>query len=670
MCGIAGIFNTDRDQPVVFSQLKKMVSAIYHRGPDECGFLIDGPFGMGMSRLSIIDIASGSQPVHNEDQSIWVVFNGEIFNYIELRRDILEPKGHTFYTNSDTEAIVHLYEEFGLDFVQHLNGQFGIAIWDRKKKRVVLARDRVGIRPLFYARQNGTLWFASEIKSIFAESTITPRISKEGIAQVFTYWVNLPPATTFEDIEELPPGHLMICDENRFDIKQYWSQTFPDWDVGAYSVGAYSHTPQLPEMAEQLRAHIDDAIKLRLRADVPVAAYLSGGIDSSIISSQVKRHHNNKLITFSVAFKDAAYDERQYQNEMVRHIGTNHFMKEVSARDIAEHFIDVVWLAEKPMIRTAPAPLLALSKLVRDNNIKVVLTGEGADEMFGGYNIFRENKVRRFWAKNPDSKWRPLLLGRLYPYILKSEHAVNPFWQAFFKNHLTEVDSPLYSHLIRWDNTSKVKLLMNPELRQLFDDDPAYSRALKYIGSDIKKWHPLNQAQYLEAHLFMSGYLLSSQGDRMMMGNSVEGRFPFLDHRVIAFASRIPPEYKLRGLNEKFILKETFKHILPPSITNRPKQPYRAPIAETFLNHDTPELIREILTEEKLAQYGYFNPKGVGQLTRKMKAAGASTGAKDDMALAAVVSLQLLHYHFVEHFRAHRFKLAEKQTFVDLNKNT
>jgi len=660
MCGIAGIFNIDRNTPVVFSQLKKMVSAIYHRGPDECGFLIDGPFGMGMSRLSIIDIASGSQPVHNEDKSIWVVFNGEIYNYIELRKNLLEPKGHQFYTNSDTEAIVHLYEEFGPRFVEHLNGQFAISIWDCKKKRIVLARDRVGIRPLFYVRKNGSLYFSSEIKSIFAEGTITPRINSEGLAEVFTYWVNLPPQSTFEDVKELPPGHLMICSEKQTVIEKYWSQEFTENND-------FDRRP-ISEVAEDLREHINDAIKLRLRADVPVAAYLSGGIDSSVISSQVKRHHNNKLITFSVAFKDAAYDERQYQNEMVRHIGTNHFMKEVTAQDIAEQFIDVVWLAEKPMIRTAPAPLLSLSRMVRDKNIKVVLTGEGADEMFGGYNIFRENKVRRFWAKNPDSRWRPLLLGRLYPYILKSENAVNPFWQAFFKNHLTEVDSPLYSHLIRWDNTSKVKRLMNPKLRQLFNDDQTYSKALNYIEPDVEKWHPLNQAQYLETNLFMGGYLLSSQGDRMMMGNSVEGRFPFLDHRIIEFSSRIPPEYKIRGLNEKYILKESFKHILPPSITQRPKQPYRAPIAETFLSHDAPELIREVLTEDRLSQYGYFNPKSVGQLTRKMKAAGANTGAKDDMALASVVSLQLLHYHFVEHFREHRFKLAEKQTYVDLNK--
>jgi len=660
MCGIAGIFNIGNHKPVRFPQLKKMVAAIYHRGPDECGFLVDGSFGMGMSRLSIIDIASGTQPVHNEDKTIWVVFNGEIFNYIELRRDLLEPKGHKFYTNSDTEAIVHLYEEYGPGFVEHLNGQFSIAIWDRKKKRLILARDRVGIRPLFYAKNNGSLFFSSEMKSIFAEGTITPRINGEGIAEIFTYWVNLPPTSTFEGVEELPPGHLMIIDDSQTNIKEYWSQNFT-------TDNDFDRRP-VKDVAEELSEHINDAIKIRLRADVPVASYLSGGIDSSVISSQVKKHHNNELITFSVAFKDAAYDERQYQNEMVRHIGTNHFMKEVNGRDIAEQFIDVVWLAEKPMLRTAPAPLLALSRLVRDTNIKVVLTGEGADEMFGGYNIFRENKVRRFWAKNPESKWRPLLLGRLYPYILKSEHAVNPFWQAFFKNHLTEIDSPLYSHLIRWDNTSKLRLLMNPDLRIHFDRDQSYERALKYITPDINQWHPLNRAQFIEAHLFMSGYLLSSQGDRMMMGNSVEGRFPFLDHRVIEFSNRIPPEYKIRGLNEKYILKESFKHILPHTITQRPKQPYRAPIAETFLGQDTPELIRELLSEDILAQYGYINPKSAGQLMRKMKAAEANTGAKDDMALAAIVSLQLLHYHFVEKFHDHRFKLADKQTFVDLNK--
>jgi len=658
MCGIAGIYSWQKKQKVPEQKIENMISAQFHRGPDECGFLYDQNFAMGMSRLSIIDLSGGSQPIHNEDKSIWIVFNGEIFNYIELRPE-LEKQGHKFHTSSDTEVIVHLYEQYGLDFVQHLNGQFAISIWDTKQKRLVLARDRVGIRPLFYTQNNGTLYFSSEMKSFFTTEDVKPELDTSGIAEIFTYWVNIPPATAFKNIHELPPGHLLIANEKGMQTKEFWNYEFPE--NGDFSKASKE------QLIEETREIIHDAVTLRLRADVPVAAYLSGGIDSSVISSLVKKYHNNELVTFSVAFKDAAYDERSYQEQMAKHIGTRHKVVEVDDEAIAKHFIDVVWYAEKPMMRTAPAPLYALSELVRSNDIKVVLTGEGADEMFGGYNIFKENLIRRFWSRQPDSPWRPALLSRMYPYILKSQNAVNPFWQAFFKKNLMDTNNPYYSHLLRWDNTAQIKSIFGPQIKEQFIPENRDKDLQGYLLSEMKNWHPLNQAQYLEASMFMNGYLLSSQGDRMMMGNSVEGRFPFLDHRVVEFAAKLPPHLKLNGLTEKFALKKAFADFLPTEIINRSKQPYRAPIAQVFLGNKRPALIESLISEEKIKDYGYFNPAAAKQLINKLKRPNGAASARDDMAIVALASTQLMHYHFIENFAGHEFKLPEQQTKIHLN---
>ncbi len=657
MCGIAGIYNFSPDKTVSEKQLKRMVGALYHRGPDECGFLDAGNLAMGMARLSIIDLNTGSQPIHNEDKSVWTVFNGEIFNYIELKQELVEC-GHRFYTTSDTEVIVHAYEEYGIDFVSHLNGQFAIAIWDVRERALILLRDRFGIRPLYYMIQNNRLLFASEMKAIFAGSDITPQIDGAGLAQIFTFWVNIPPASAFKEIHELPPGHFLKIGNGKPDIRPYWSMAFP-------SNGIFSGQTK-EEVAAGLREALQQAVTLRLRADVPVAAYLSGGIDSSIISALVKKYHNNKLITFSVAFSDRDYDERTYQEEMVKHIDTDHHMVEVGPADITRDFVNAVWYAEKPMMRTAPAPLYALSRLVRQSNIKVVLTGEGADEVFGGYNIFKEDKVRRFWARQPQSAIRPLLLGRLYPYILKSQSTINPFWQAFFRKNLDAVDNPVYSHLLRWENTSKVQLMFDQNIRRHFDMDRQLTQINAFVGKELNRWHPLNRAQYLEALLFMNGYLLSSQGDRMMMANSVEGRFPFLDHNLFAFSASIDPELKIRGLNEKYILKQAFSDLIPENIVKRPKQPYRAPIASAFLSESAPEIIGEMLSEKCIRNYGYFNPKAVARLVNKLNRVNTAS-ARDDMSLVAVISTQLLHYQYVEQFPFIEVKLPEKQTYIKTN---
>ncbi len=637
MCGIAGWFNRDssfsRDEEV----LRQMTGLLTHRGPDEDGYHFGHNIALGQRRLSIIDLTSGRQPIYDETGTTCVVFNGEIFNYIELREQ-LSKRGHRFRTNSDTEVIVHAYEEYGDDFVTHLNGQFAIALWSPDEKTLILARDRVGIRPLFYTLVDGTLVFASEMKALFAYPGVVPEIDIGGIEQILTLWVNVPPRTPFRGISELGPGCLLRFGPDGMSTRPYWRLSFAREDE--------LEDRGLEYYGSRLQDLLHDAIALRLRADVPVASYLSGGIDSSVISSLVKRHYNDNLVTFSVAFSDEAYDERAYQMAMVEHIGTDHRMIEATPREIGRAFSDVVYFAEKPVIRTAPAPLFLLAGMVRRNGIKVVLTGEGADEQFGGYNIFKEDAIRRFWARQPGSALRPLLLSRIYPYI---NNQTGAFWQAFFRKGLEQTDDPYYSHRIRWRNTAQIARLLRSDVTAMFDPQRNIDEALeRYIDPDIGRWPPLCRAQYLESTLFMSGYLLSSQGDRMMMGNSVEGRFPFLDHRLIEFAATRPPKYKVKGLNEKFILKHACARHVPPGIVHRSKQPYRAPISTCFLDDDPESRGQYLLSEPALRDLPYWDPQKVGGLMARLRRTPRDRiGARDDMAIAAIVSLQLLHDHFI-----------------------
>ncbi|MFP4013586.1 MAG: asparagine synthase (glutamine-hydrolyzing) [Chitinispirillaceae bacterium] len=639
MCGITGIYNCDPAFRADRDLLRAMTGSLSHRGPDDQGFYFGEGVGLGQRRLSIIDIAGGKQPVHNEDRSVWTVFNGEIFNYLELM-DLLKARGHRFYTRSDTEVLVHLYEEYGESFVEKCNGQFAIAVWDSRRRRLVLARDRAGIRPLYYTvLENGTVLFGSEIKALFSCPEVKRGIDLVALEQIFTLWVTVPPRTIFSGVKELAPGCIARIGTEGTRVQRYWKHSFPDRD-------GYEERP-LSFYTARLRELMASAVDLRLRADVPVAAYLSGGLDSSIITALARRHHTNDLLTFSVAFRDGAFDERKYQQMMASRLGTDHRMVEVDYQDISDLFGKVVYHAESPMIRTAPAPLFALSRLVRENGIKVVLTGEGADEVFGGYGIFKESRIRRFWARVPDSQIRARLLGRVYPFVAGTNRS-GAFWQMFFKRGLTDTENPYYSHILRWSNTSRLKRFLSKDIRESFDQEHhVFGELENYLDPDMHRWDPFCQAQYLELVLFMSGYLLSSQGDRMMMGNSVEGRFPFLDYRVMEFAHSMPPRLKLNVLNEKYILKKAFGELVPEEICLRPKQPYRAPIARCFtpVNDNTSSLM---FTRQYLENSSLFDIQGVTNLMTKIESGDGQVNEVENMAVAAIASTQLLHHHFLQ----------------------
>jgi asparagine synthase (glutamine-hydrolysing) len=610
-----------------------MVRQLRHRGPDGFGFFEDGDVGLAHARLSVIDFATGGQPQTNEDGSVRTIFNGEIFNYVELRVE-LEAAGHRFATQSDTETIVHAYEEYGDAFVEHLNGQFAIALWDARRRRLVLARDRLGIRPLFYTWHEGALLFASEVKALRAGIGRGLPLDVEGIAQVFTCWATVGERTAFRDVSMLPAGHMLVVEDGRPRVTRYW-----DWNFDPAPV------PSFDEAAEQLRGLLVDAVRLQLRADVPVGAYLSGGLDSSGIVSIIRRHTGNPLRTFSIAFEDAEFDESPYQQQMARFLGTEHETLRCTRREIGEGFPDFVWHAEAPVLRTAPVPLMLLAERVRAAGIKVVLTGEGADEVFGGYDLFKEGKVRRFWAQQPDSAWRPSLLRRLYPYLRHSPVGNQAFAATYFGRSLADTHDPGYAHRARWTTTRRLWNLFTPEARGMLDAGAGELTGLE-LPAAFNEWEALSRDQYIEAKTLLEGYLLAAQGDRVAMAHSVEGRVPFLDHRVVEFAGRLPARYKLRGLREKAVLKAALAGLLPDEIRARTKQPYRAPDSPCFFEHGEPlPWVAQLLGERSLRDAGWFDAAAVARLVAKCRA-GRAIGFGDNMALVGVLSTMLLHEQF------------------------
>jgi asparagine synthase (glutamine-hydrolysing) len=641
MCGIAGILKRENSDPVAEGEMRQMLAMLRHRGPDQFGIFLDGPVGLGNARLSIIDLSTGQQPISNEDGTLWIVFNGEVFNYVELRPE-LEAKGHKFATTSDTEVLLHAYEEYGPACVERFNGQFAFAIWNTRDRSLFLARDRLGVRPLFYTLKDGNLVFASEIKSILATGRIAAEIDPAVLDQVFTFWCPISPRTIFKDITEVPPGHYLLARKGEITVKPYWELSFPTGKPEASSA-------RRAECEEQLRELLVDAARIRLRADVPVGAYLSGGLDSSIIASIVRNFTSNRLDTFSIAFDDANFDESSWQLRMAKFLGTGHQVVRATHADIGKVFPDVIWHTEVPVMRTAPAPMFMLSKLVRDSGYKVVLTGEGADEFLAGYDIFKEAKVRRFWARQPQSALRPKLLQRLYPDVDSVSKGNPALLAAFFREGLTDLEAVDYSHALRWRNGRRNGRFFSDDVRK-----QATERQLNplagLIPASFSGWDPLARAQYLEIKIFLSQYLLSSQGDRMGMAHSIEGRFPFLDYRLVEFCNQLPSNFKLRGLTEKYLLKELGRKWLPQEIWQRPKRPYRAPIHRSFFNQATPDYVRDLLSAAQVSQSGLFKPQAVEQLVQKIDR-GLAVSETEDMALAGILSTQLVHHHFVRHFK-------------------
>jgi asparagine synthase (glutamine-hydrolysing) len=614
-----------------------MNAALSHRGPDAHGIYNAGSIGLAHARLSIIDLQSGAQPMSTVDGRFWITFNGEIFNYLELREELVN-KGHSFATRSDTEVILNAYCEYGEECVNRFNGQWAFAIWDTTERKLFLSRDRAGVRPLFYTQTKDSFLFASEIKALLACPEVPREIDPVGMDQIFTFWVTLPPRTAFKHISQLPPGHSMTVQGGSVRVKQYWSVPYVE--------NGDSCNGNERARSEELLHLLFDATRIRLRSDVPVGAYLSGGIDSALTTALIRKIASDRLRSFSLTFADAEFDESPYQLEASAFLGTQHSSISCSQADIASVFPEVIRHAEHPLFRTAPAPMFLLSRLVRENGFKVVLTGEGADEALGGYDIFKEAKIRRFWGQDLDSKWRPLLLKRLYPFLPDFQRQPAANLRHFFRVTAEDLSSPFFSHLPRWELTAKLKLLFSADFQAEIGKYDAMEELRETLPSDFRSWSHFSQGEYLEAKYFLPGYLLSSQGDRMAMAHSVEGRYPFLDYRIVEFGAKLPARLKMRVLNQKYLLKRASEGLVPESILRRPKQPYRAPEGRCFFDQNAPDYVEELLSPCAVEKTGIFDKRAVSILTNKF-AGGKAGSLKDNMGVVAVLSTQLLASQFI-----------------------
>ena len=637
MCGIAGFFS-NKNNIEAKDILGRMLDRVKYRGPDESGIYISPNVGLGSARLSIIDLQTGQMPLSNEDGSLWIVYNGEIYNYIELKEKLIK-LGHHFKTSSDTEVILHLFEEYGKECLNMMNGQFALAIWNNIKHELFLARDRVGIRPLFFTSTAKSFVFASEIKALFEYPNVKPNISVKSLSQVFTFWTTITPYTLFENVYEVSPGQCLTINAKGIDYHTYWE--LPIYEEGEYNNSGLDYN------LKEFEKLFTDSVRLRMRSDVPVGAYLSGGIDSCTTTSYIKKVSADNLHTFSIGFADKEFDESSYQKLAVDYLKTNHHSIVCNQEDISNKFPEVIWHAETTLLRTAPVPMYMLSKLVNSHKIKVVITGEGADELLGGYNIFKEAIIRQFWAKDPNSAYRPLLLKRLYPYLPQMNSMNSVGLNLFFGYKLGETKSPIYSHLLRWHNTSRIQSYFSKETKANLSDYNPVDEFIERCGKKLEKADLLSRAQWIEMKLFMSGYLLSSQGDRMAMAHSLEGRYPFLDHHIIEFCMKLPPNNKLHGLNEKYLLKKNMSGKLPQQIVDRAKQPYRAPISKCFISENSPDYVKKMLSEEYIARTGFFDYDKVKVLVDKLKE-GTKVSEIDNMAITGIISTQLLYSFFLE----------------------
>lgn len=603
MCGICGIFEFN-GMGVDRRVLKKMSDVVRHRGPDDEGFFFDGNVGLGHRRLSIIDLKTGKQPIHNEDESIWIVYNGEIYNYLELKKQ-LEKKSHRFYTQTDTEVILHLYEDFGDFCVKKLRGMFAFAIWDGNKRKLLLARDRLGIKPLYYAC-NDNLIFGSEIKSILQFPEIKRKVNLKALYYYLRFFYTPTPETLLVGIKKLPPGHILSCDKNgKISIKEYWNLKF--FEKPNYSMNYYANC-----LYDLLR----ESVQMRLVSDVPLGAFLSGGLDSSFVVGLMSELMDKPVKTFSVGFEEEEiYSELKYARIASDHFGTDHHEHVVSAVDIVEQLPLLIWYLDEPISDLSIVPFYFISKLAK-KHVTVALSGEGSDELFAGYNAYsvftKHLRLGKYYQKIPKFL-RKKVVSNLFEKL--PEHTKGRSF--FLKNEYTSLKKLYFGPNTDFAYEKWIEKLYSEKFKKIIDGfdyyevyGPHYRKAgncdnlSKMLYGDIKVWLP--------------GDLLM-RADKTTMANSVETRVPFLDHKFVEFSATIPPNLKLNGNITKYILKKAASRLLPKEIIEREKMGFFAPVApETYwFKGELKELTSQILFESKTQKRGYFDQNYIPELFRQ-----------------------------------------------------
>ena len=642
MCGVAGIVAPLSSEEAQ-GRLQAMLAQIAYRGPDECTGSAGDGFAIGAVRLSIVDLLTGTQPAISEDGKIFAVFNGEIFNYQELRASLKE-RGHAFSSNSEVEVLLHLYQVYGAKMASMLNGQFAVAIWDGNKGALHLFRDPFGIRPLFWWAAGGSIIFGSEIKSILANREVPAVLDHKGLFQTAQFWTVVGDRTMFEGIKQVPAGHILSWQNGKTSLGRYWEWPFSSSvePLRLKSDGEYF---------EAFEEAFANSVKRQTMADVEVGAYVSGGLDSSVIVHHLSGLTGGRpLSTFSVAFDDPDYDESPAQQDVVQHYKTRHHVAQVTAPDIAKDFPAAVVHAETTLFRSAPVPMFELSKKVRAAGLKVVMSGEGADEMLLGYDLFREAKIRRFWSRNPESKCRGQLMRCLYDYLpqYKNPRYFNLLLD-FYRPTLTQTNDPHYAMAVRWANGKALRGVFSRDLQAASGSYDPVAELEEWLPSRYRDADDVERAQAMEGMLLLGNYLLSSQGDRMALANSVETRYPYLDLEFVRFAARLPQDIKLRGLKDKFILRETYAGKIPETARVRKKFAYQAPEKKAFFpGGSLVEWAADLLTRDRLVDDGIFDPDYVQQFCLSPPARDAGRQSfRNNMLFIMVLSTTLLIDRFV-----------------------
>jgi asparagine synthase (glutamine-hydrolysing) len=614
-----------------------MLSCLQHRGPDGYGTYVTPQVGLGHVRLSIIDVAEGHQPFVLGKHAL--SYNGEVFNYLEIREE-LRTLGETFRTNSDTEVLLKALLRWGLEALPKLNGQFAFLFWDGERRQLFAGRDRYGVRPLYFRKHAGALWFSSELKAYDAIPGLTRELCPTGVVEHGLFWNTLGTRTVYRDIECVEAGTCLVFDADGNQRTHRYHQlgdTPPDRPVTDFE-----------EAKEGLRQRLTQAVSLRLRSDVPVGAYLSGGIDSSVTALLTDRLRTDRFKTFSIAFSDAAFDESSYQAVMAERLKTDRFTLTVGYKDIENHFEQAIWHGERPVFRTAPVPLLLLAEHVRASGIRVVLTGEGADEILWGYDAFKELKLLKFWAKHPTSNLRPQLIRTLYPHLAHYRDGKQfGLMRMFYEGFLNSYDNVLLGLNLRVHNNRILVNYLRSEVRPKVDDAFLTDRITAILPKDWERWSLLQRNQYLEMRTLLQGYLLSSQADRMSLAHGIEGRYPFLDPTVVEWVFHLPDKLKLPLLSQKHLLREAYRSELPESIVDRPKQPYQAPDLKAFFpDGKLGELGRNHLNRAALDGVGLFEPKMVERFLSKFEqGVPDQVGYRDNMIFCFLLSTQLAAHH-------------------------
>ena len=583
MCGIVGYMDLRGEARIEKDKLVRMADTITYRGPDSSGYFVTHNMGLGFRRLSIIDLLSGDQPIYNEDGSIVLICNGEIYNYVELKQRLMG-MGHTFKTKSDVEVLLHLYEEEGEDFVKQLNGQFAFSLYDRTNDCLILARDHFGINPLFYTIVDGLFIFASEIKAILEHPSVPREVDLTGLDQVFSFPGLVSPRTMVRGINSLKSGHRVVVRNSRVKVEEYWDLDYP-------KAGEISYDKPESYYIDELEQLLFRSIKLRLQSDVPVGFYLSGGLDSSLIAAAIGKVSNgNRRHSFSVGFTDKAICEREFQRQVARQVNSAHHEIMFDESEVIDRLSSMIFHCECPVKETYNTCSMALSEAARRAGIKVVLTGEGADEWFAGYVGYRFDSLRARQTKKANAELNGE--GAMREQVWGDKNIVYEVNLTSLQQQNTE----LYSHRV------------NDRFQQFHCLNQELVRKDRLIGR-----HILHQRSYLDFKLRLTDHLLADHGDRMALANSVEARYPFLDKDLVEFAKTIPPDLKLRGFTEKYILKRIAERFIPKNVVDREKFGFRAP-GSPYLIKQNNEWINDLLSYDRIKRQGYFNPTVIESL--------------------------------------------------------